>query len=69
MADSKLLLTCVRVATLLIWKNIKNDVIRQHLLLELSRLCFIVLDIFLALTIAQAKNIAIALAIILVRTN
>ena len=36
---------------------------------ELSRFLFIVLNIFLALTAAQEKNIDIALAITLVRTS
>ena len=49
------------------WKE--SDIIWQYLYSKLSRFCFIVLDICLALATAQAKNIAIALAITLVMTS
>ena len=49
----------------------KSDVTRQYMLSKLSRFYsyFIVVDIGLALTTAQAKNITIALATTLVRTS
>ena len=49
--------------------NTKRDVIRQYLLSECQDYCFIVLETFLALTTAQAKNNAIALAITLIGTS
>ena len=68
MADSELL--CVRATTLCrqTCKHTKSDVIEQY------KICpdfvnFIVLDICLALSSAQAKNISIVLAITLVRTR
>ena len=70
MAESELL--CVRVATLL--RNKYASILRmmsqgRTCSQSCQDYCFIVLAIGLALTTAQAKNIAIALAITLVRTS
>ena len=69
MAESKLI--CVKVATLLRSKyaSILRVMSQGYTCQYCQDFYFIVLDICLALTTAQAKNIAIALAITLVRTS